>query len=171
MDPLYFEAGDTLLQSGSVLPAVRLAYAVHGTPNAARDNGIVYPSHYAGTHDDNAWNIGPGRALDPEKYCIIVPNLLGNGVSTSPSCPPPGMASADFPAVTMLDNIRLQHRLVTEVFGISRLALVTGHSMGPNKRSTGAHFILRWSSASPPSADPHARPGTISCSSRASRQR
>jgi homoserine O-acetyltransferase len=130
MDPQYFEAGDTILQSGTVLPGVRLAYAVHGTLNTARDNGIVYPSHYAGTHDDTAWNIGSGRALDPGKYCIIVTNLLGNGVSTSPSCPPPGMASADFPAVTMLDNIRLQHRLVTEVFGISRLALVTGHSMG-----------------------------------------
>lgn len=130
MDLQFFEAGDTLLQSGTVLPRVRLAYAVHGTPNAARDNGIVYPSHYAGTHNDNAWNIAPGRALDPEKYCIIVPNLLGNGVSTSPSCPPPGMASADFPAVTMLDNIRLQHRLVSEVFGMTQLALVTGHSMG-----------------------------------------
>ena len=130
MDPQYFEAGDTLLQSDTVLPGVRLAYTVHGTLNAARDNGIVYPSHYAGTHDDNAWNIGPGRALDPEKYCIIVPNLLGNGVSTSPSCPPPGMASTDFPVVTMLDNIGLQHRLVTEVFGVTRLALVTGHSMG-----------------------------------------
>ena len=54
MDPQYFEAGDTLLQSGTVLPGVRLAYAVHGTLNAARDNGIVYPSHYAGTHDNNA---------------------------------------------------------------------------------------------------------------------
>ena len=30
----------------------------------------------------------------------------------------------------MLDNIRLQHRLVTEVFGVTRLALVTGHSIG-----------------------------------------
>ena len=130
MDPQYFEAGDTLLQSGTLLPGVRLAYVVHGILNAARDNGIVYPSHYTVTHDDNAWNIGPGRALDPEKQCIIVPNLLGNGVSTSPSCPPPGMALAEFPAVAMLDNVRLQHRLVTEVLGVTRLALVTGHSMG-----------------------------------------
>ena len=30
----------------------------------------------------------------------------------------------------MLDNLRLQHRLVIEVFGVTRLALVTGHSMG-----------------------------------------
>ena len=88
MGPQYFEAGDTLLQSGTVLPGVRLAYAIHGTLNAARHNGIVYPSHYAGTHNDNAWNIGASRALDPEKDCIIVPNLLGNGVSPSPPCPP-----------------------------------------------------------------------------------
>ncbi len=129
-DPQFFDAGDTILQSGTTLPGVRLAYVTHGTLNAARDNAIVYPILYAGTHADNAWNIGPGRALDPEKYCIIVPNLLGNGVSTSPSKPPPGLAPADFPIVTMYDNIRLQHRLVTEQLGITRLALVTGHSMG-----------------------------------------
>ena len=40
------------------------------------------------------------------------------------------MVSTDFPAITMLDNLRLQHRLVIEVFGVTRLALVTGHSMG-----------------------------------------
>ena len=125
-----FEAGDVELQSGAILPAVRVAYVTHGTLNAARDNAIVYPTHYAGTHDSNAWAIGPGMALDPATYFIIVPNMLGNGVSSSPSNTPAPHDGPRFPAVTVRDNVLLQHRLVTELFGITALSLVTGHSMG-----------------------------------------
>ena len=125
-----FAAGDTTLQSGVVLPDVRIAYVTHGRLNAARDNAIVYPTHYSGTHDSNAWAIGAGMALDPEKYFIIVPNMLGNGVSSSPSNTPAPFDGPRFPLATVLDNVLLQHRLVTEVFGLSTLALVTGHSMG-----------------------------------------
>ena len=125
-----FEAGDVTLQSGAVLPAVRVAYVTHGTLDAALDNAIVYPTHYAGTHDSNAWAIGPGMALDPDTYFIIVPNMLGNGVSSSPSNTPAPHDGPRFPAVTVRDNVLLQHRLVTELFGITTLKLVTGHSMG-----------------------------------------
>lgn len=125
-----FEAGDVTLQSGTVLPAVRVAYVTHGTLNAARDNAIVYPTHYSGTHASNAWAIGPDKALDPAKYFIIVPNMLGNGLSSSPSNTPAPLDGPRFPLVTVRDNVLLQHRLVTEVFGITSLKLVTGHSMG-----------------------------------------
>ena len=60
-----FHAGDVLLQSGIVLPDVKVAYRTHGHLNAARDNAIVYPTHYLGTHDSNTWAIGPGMALYP----------------------------------------------------------------------------------------------------------
>ena len=126
----FFDAGDTMLQSGAVLPAVRVAYRTYGQLNAARDNAIVYPTHYASTHDSNAWAIGTGKALDPEQYFIIVPNMLGNGQSSSPSNTPAPFDGPRFPLVTVFDNVCLQHRLVTEVFGLSTLALVTGHSMG-----------------------------------------
>ncbi|WP_310474195.1 alpha/beta fold hydrolase [Sandarakinorhabdus sp.] len=125
-----FEAGDVPLQSGLVLPAVRVVYCTHGRLNAARDNAIVYPTHYMGTHDSNAWAIGPGQALDPEKYFIIIPDMLGNGVSSSPSNTPAPFDGPRFPLVTVRDNVLLQHRLVTEIFGLTTLALVTGHSMG-----------------------------------------
>jgi len=125
-----FQAGDFTLQSGVVLPATRVAYRTHGRLNAARDNVIVYPTHYMGTHDSNAWAIGPGMALDPEKYFIIIPNMLGNGLSSSPSNTPAPFDGPRFPLVTVRDNVLLQHRLVTELFGITTLALVTGHSMG-----------------------------------------
>ncbi len=125
-----FDCGDVTLQSGKVLPAARLAYRTHGRLDAARANAIVYPTHYSGTHDSNAWAIGPGMALDPEKYFIIIPNMLGNGLSSSPSNTPAPDAGPAFPAVTVRDNVLLQHRLVTELFGITTLQLVTGHSMG-----------------------------------------
>lgn len=125
-----FEAGDTMLQSGVMLPAVRVAYVTHGRLNAARDNAIVFPTHYSGTHDSNAWAIGPGKALDPDKYFIVIPNMLGNGMSSSPSNTPAPFDGPRFPLVTVHDNVRLQHRLVTELFGVSQVALVTGHSMG-----------------------------------------
>jgi pimeloyl-ACP methyl ester carboxylesterase len=69
-------------------------------------------------------------ALDPNEYFIIVPNMLGNGLSSSPSNTPPPYDKARFPHVTVQDNVAVQHRLVTERFGIERLALVTGWSMG-----------------------------------------
>jgi len=126
----FFEAGDTTLQSGMVLPGVRIAYRTHGRLNAARDNAIVYPTHYSGTHDSNVWAIGMDKALNPDKYFIIIPNMLGNGQSSSPGNTPAPFDGPRFPLVTVLDNVRLQHRLITERFGISTLALVTGHSMG-----------------------------------------
>jgi homoserine acetyltransferase len=108
----------------------KLAYKTFGKMNPARDNIIVYPTWYSGQHYDNEWLIGPGMALDPDKYFIIIPNMIGNGLSSSPSNMPAPYNGARFPRVTACDNVRLQHRLVTEKFFVKRLALVTGWSMG-----------------------------------------
>lgn len=56
--------------------------------------------------------------------------MFGNGLSTSPSNAAPPYDRARFPGVTTYDNVRQQHRLVTEKFGIEKLALVVGWSMG-----------------------------------------
>jgi homoserine O-acetyltransferase/O-succinyltransferase len=125
-----YHAGDVVLQCGVTLPDARIVYEVHGAVNAARDNVVVFPTHFDGTHADNASLIGPGHALDPGRWCIVVPNMLGNGVSTSPSTAPPPHGGARFPATTIHDNVVLQGRLVTEVLGVERLALVVGWSMG-----------------------------------------
>src|SRR5690606_37449338 len=71
-----------------------------------------------------------GMALDPQKYFIIVPNLIGNGLSSSPSNTLAPFDNGNFPQVTIYDNVQLQHRLVTEKFGIQKIALVVGWSMG-----------------------------------------
>jgi homoserine O-acetyltransferase/O-succinyltransferase len=113
-----FELGDVVLQSGATLRKAKLAYKTYGNVNPAKDNVIVYPTWYSAQHYDNEWLIGEGRALDPRNYFIIVPNMLGNGLSTSPSNTPEPYNKARFPNVTAYDNVRLQHELVTKQFGI-----------------------------------------------------
>ena len=125
-----FDLGDVVLREGATLRDAKLAYKTYGTLNEEKDNVIVYPTWYSGRHWENEWLIGEGMALDPNEYFIIVPNMLGNGLSSSPSNTPPPYDKARFPHVTVQDNVAVQHRLVTERFGIERLALVTGWSMG-----------------------------------------
>jgi len=126
-----FEVPDFMLQKGGVLPTARLAYATRGKLNAARDNAVLVPSWYTGTHaDSETFMLGADRALDPNKYFIILTNLLGNGLSSSPSNSPAPVDRGRFPKVTLHDNVRLQHQLITERLGIERLRLVTGFSMG-----------------------------------------
>jgi homoserine O-acetyltransferase len=125
-----FNLGRVVLQSGATLPDMLLSYKTYGRLNAARDNAIVYPTFYSGSHVDNEWLIGEHMGLDPREYFIIVPNMFGNGVSSSPSNNPPPYDRGRFPHVTLYDNVAMQYRLVTEKFGIESLRLVTGWSMG-----------------------------------------
>ncbi len=125
-----FQLGDLTLQSGATLPNAFIAYKTYGTLNAEKSNVIVNPTWYAGNHTDNERMIGADKALDPRNYFIIVPNMFGNGFSSSPSNTPPPCEKADFPHITIYDNVRCQHQLVTQLFGIEKIALVTGFSMG-----------------------------------------
>lgn len=126
-----YEAGDFELEDGGCVHGLKLAYAVHGKLNKKKDNAIVVPTWYSGTSKImEQLYIGEGRALDPAKYCIIVINQIGNGLSSSPHNTPPPYDQAKFPYVRIGDDVRAQHQLVTEHFGIERLALVVGGSMG-----------------------------------------
>jgi homoserine O-acetyltransferase len=125
-----FELGDVVLQSGLTLREARLAYRTYGTLNSRKDNVIVIPTFYGGQHMQYEPLIGPGMALDPQQYFMVIPNMFGNGLSSSPSNTPPPYDRARFPPVTLYDNVLCQQRLLTERFGIERLALVAGFSMG-----------------------------------------
>ena len=116
-------------QGGQVLD-LDLAYQVHGQLNAARDNLILFPTYYAGRSENNAYLIGEDMALDPRKYCIVIPNLYGNGVSSSPSNTPEPWAAGDFPSMSYYDNVACQYRLVRERFDVERIHTVIGFSMG-----------------------------------------
>jgi homoserine O-acetyltransferase len=119
------ELGDLELELGGVIPAARLAYRAHGTLAPGGDNAILFPHMYSGTPASlDPW-IESGRALDPDRWFIVCPGQLGNGVSSSPST-----SEGPFPALTIGDDVTVQHRLVAEELGIERLALVVGFSMG-----------------------------------------
>ena len=124
-----FELGEFELQSGQVLHDAFITYETHGDLNADRSNVIVYPTWYAGTHEANRGAIGDGRALDPSKYFIVVPDMFCNGMSSSPSNTPPPFDRARFPLVTPYDNVMAQQRLLTEKYRIEKIAMVVGFSM------------------------------------------
>jgi homoserine O-acetyltransferase len=129
-DHSIFEAGDVVLQSGLTYRNARLAYKTFGTLNAAKSNAIVYPTSFGAQHTDLEWQLGEGKALDPSRYFIVIINKFGNGLSSSPSNTPPPFDRGRYPHFTMTDNVRVQQRLMQEVFGIERVCLVYGFSMG-----------------------------------------
>jgi homoserine O-acetyltransferase/O-succinyltransferase len=125
-----YEIPDFTLECEVTLRPAQVAYKTYGTLNADKSNAIVYPTWYSGRYWENEWLIGQDMALDPAEWFIIVPNMLGNGLSSSPSNTPPPHDRVRFPRVNVRDNVQSQHRLVTEHFGIELLALVLGWSMG-----------------------------------------
>ena len=114
-----FELEAVSLQSGLTLRPAKLAYKTYGQLNAARDNVIVMPTFYGGQHAENEALMAAWPSLDPQQYFIIVPNMFGNGLSSSPSNTPPPFDRAVFPNITLYDNVLCQHRLVTEHLGIT----------------------------------------------------
>lgn len=124
-----FRLPDFELQSGKVLPELVIAYRCYGCLNEDASNVVVFPSYYTGTDSSNARLIGSGKALDPEKYFIVLPNLCGNGVSSSPSNTAAPFDGPRFPLVTVYDNVRAQ-KMLLEHLGIEHVALVLGWSMG-----------------------------------------
>jgi len=129
MDYQVYEPEDFVVRSGLTLRDARLVYKTYGTLNEDKSNVVLYPTRFGGTHVDNEYLIGEGMALDPAKYFIIVPNLLGNGLSSSPSNSSIPFDRGRFPKLTVHDNVLLQEKLLREVFGIEEIALVVGWSM------------------------------------------
>ena len=136
-----FHLGDVDLQSGEVLRDARLAYKTYGELTPARDNVVVIPTFYTGTHARNEGFFGTGRAIDPARHFIVSINMFGNGLSSSPSNTAAPQDGPRFPKTTLWDNVFCQHRLVTEQFGIERIELVYGWSMaGCQSYQWGAQF-------------------------------
>ena len=142
LDYEIYDLGDVKLQKGATLRDCKLAFKTFGTLNAAKDNVIVYPTWYSGQHYDNEWLIGEGRALDPKKYFIIIPNMLGNGLSSSPSNTPEPYNGPRFPYVTPYDNVRVQHRLVPRSSASSISGWWRDGRWARSRPFIGAHSML-----------------------------
>lgn len=118
------------LQCGMTLPQAELAYATYGELNNDKSNAILYPTSYGAWHSDIDWLIGPERILDPTKYFIVIANMFGNGLSTSPSNLAEPYDASYLSHFSHVDNVRAQREMLASCFGIERLALAYGWSMG-----------------------------------------
>ena len=123
------ELGDLRLESGEAIVDYRQSFVTHGVPNADRSNAILVCPALTATHHRLDFLIGPGKALDPARWFVIVADPIGNGLSTSPSnsAAQPGMR---FPRFALRDMVEAQRRLLSEHLGVDRLHAVVGASMG-----------------------------------------
>lgn len=133
------------LESGEKLEHVTLAYEIYGNLNQHKSNAILVlhalsgDAHAAGFHKGDKrpgwWDamIGPGKALDTEKYFVICSNVLGGCKgSTGPSSINPKTGKpygTEFPLMTIGDMVNAQRRLIDHL-GIDELLTVVGGSMG-----------------------------------------
>jgi homoserine O-acetyltransferase/O-succinyltransferase len=149
-------ADGLMLDCGTALPELTVAYRTYGTLDAARANAVLVCHALTGdqyvadpspvTGKEGWWTqvVGPGKPLDTGRYFVICANVLGGCMgSTGPrSLRPDGARwGTDFPPVTIRDMVRAQKRLV-EHLGIERLFAVIGGSMGGMQ-------VLEWAATYP----------------------
>ncbi|MFC0698492.1 alpha/beta fold hydrolase [Paraburkholderia humisilvae] len=125
-----FHAGNVVLQSGITFRDAKLAYKTHGRLAADKSNVILYMTSFSAHHYDVDWIIGPGKALDTDRYFVVATNLFGNGLSSSPSNAVEPFNGTRWPNFTIADNVAIQHQLITRHLGITELQLACGWSMG-----------------------------------------
>jgi homoserine O-acetyltransferase/O-succinyltransferase len=125
-----FSLGNFALENNTTLPDAKLAYATQGTLSSNKDNAVLVPSHYAADHHGYDYLTGRDLALDPGRYFVIATNMFANGLSSSPSSTPPPFHGPNFPEISIRDNVKATHELVTKEFGITKLKAVVGFSMG-----------------------------------------
>lgn len=117
------------LECGEMLSGATIAYHLDGALSARRDNVVVVLHALTGSADaaGDWWRglIGPGLALDTDRYAVLAPNLLGSCYGSSG----PRAGGERFPPLTTRDQARAVAVLL-ESLGIARVALVTGGSLG-----------------------------------------
>jgi homoserine O-acetyltransferase len=124
-----FGEGDLRLESGEVIKDFSISYVTHGKLNEKKSNAILMVTALGGNHHRIDFMIGPGKALDPDKYFIICTDAIGNGLTTSPSNSK-AQARMSFPKFTIRDMVESQYRLLKQKFGIDHVVAVVGPSMG-----------------------------------------
>lgn len=128
---------------GGRLPEIQVSYESWGTLNAARDNAVlvIHPlaldCHVTGDYAGQPvgwWEplVGPGRAIDTDRFFVLCPNLLGGCYgATGPRFPASdGRPYLErFPLLTPLDMMRVEQLFLRQL-GIEHLRMVIGPSMG-----------------------------------------
>jgi len=142
----YVSAEPFVCENGQALPGFTLRYETYGRLNATRDNVVLISHalsgdhHCAGIHalsdrKPGWWNnlIGPGKAVDTNKYFVLCANVLGGCQgSTGPTSTNPLTGrpyGINFPAVTIGDMVRAQKRWL-DALGVTHVHAVIGGSFG-----------------------------------------
>jgi len=149
--------GNFRLESGKTLSRIRIEYEMYGKMNADKSNVILIchaltgDAHTAGFHTGDKkpgwWNIviGPNKAFDTEKYCVVCSNIIGGCKgSTGPSSIDPETGKnygISFPVITIADMVNAQKKLI-EHLGVKQLFAVAGGSMGGMQ-------VLQWTVSYP----------------------
>lgn len=147
-----YSTTDFMLTSGAVLPTLDIAYETWGTLSADGNNAILlchgYTNHPHAGGDENGWFhnlIGPGKAVDTNKYFVVCSNMLGSAygttgpASTNPETDKP--YGPDFPKYSTRDMIEAQRALI-DALGINQLKAVMGYSYG-------GHLTFLWGATHP----------------------
>lgn len=131
----YADVGALECEAGGVLEAVTVAYETFGTLSSARDNAVLVCHALSGdSHCIGWWDrlVGPGKAIDTDKYFVVGTNSLGGcqGTTGPASIAPDGMPyRSRFPQITIGDMVEVQCRLLDRL-GIDSLLCACGGSMG-----------------------------------------
>jgi homoserine O-acetyltransferase len=136
-----FGEGDLKLESGEVIKDFSISYVTHGQLNEKKSNAILMVTAISGNHHRLDFLIGPGKALDTDKYFIVCTDAIANGLSTSPSNSK-AQPRMQFPKFTIRDMVQSQYRLMKEKLGIDHVTAVVGPSMGGMQ-------VLQWGVSHP----------------------
>lgn len=139
------EVGDVVLESGVVVPDVVVAVQAWGRLATDRSNAVLVlhaltgDSHVVGPagpdHPSPGWwdgLVGPGAALDTDRYFVLAANVLGGcrGTTGPGSAAPDGAAwGARFPEISIRDQVAVEVALA-DALGVDSFAAVVGGSMG-----------------------------------------
>src|SRR6202163_242170 len=139
-----FATSDFRLQGGAVMPAVSIAYRTLGVLAPDRDNAVLVTHGNTsgpqmidpgGSTGEGSWNVivGPGKAVDTDKYFVICPNMLGSSYGSTNATdidPITGTRYGPrFPDITVSDIVATQRALLDRL-GIERLVAIVGPSYG-----------------------------------------
>ncbi|WP_408896108.1 homoserine O-acetyltransferase [Nocardioides sp. R1-1] len=153
--------GPLVLASGAELSHVEVAYETYGALAPARDNAVFVchaltgDAHAAGWHPGARrpgwWDnlVGPGKAVDTDRFFVVCANLLGGcSGTTGPSSTDPRTGRAygpDFPTLEVADLVAA-HRALLDRLGIERLHAAVGGSLGGMQ-------VLEWALQEPDRID------------------
>lgn len=127
--------GDFKFENGDVIKDFKVSYVTHGKLNKDKSNAILVMQPFLGDHHLHDFLIGPGKALDTNKYYIVATDFIGNSglqqdITTGPTN---SGLKMDFPRYTILDSVNAEYKLLKEQMGISRMLCVLGPSIGAMK--------------------------------------